>query len=355
MKKIILTYLWCLLACVAYAQVTVNAVIDSTYIFIGQQAHITLKVTANSKSSVQFPSYPSKQLIQGIEVLKEEMADTSSINNGQQQSYTKIYTVTSFDSAVYYIPPMKVMIDGKEDSSKSLALKVLSVDVDTLHVDKFCGPKDIMDVSYSWQDWKGIFMMSILLVLMLIFAGYIALQLHNNRPLLKNFRLKAILPPHLWAMKEIEKLKEDTIKSEDAKEYYSELTDVLRSYIQRRYGFNAREMTSGEIIEKLMASSDQEAISELKELFYTADLAKFAKLQTQLNENDRNLLRAMDFINATKVEETENPKEKEKIVPQEVKRTNRDRLILKFSVTIVLLLCAGLLFEICRSIYNLLY
>lgn len=130
---------------------------------------------------------------------------------------------------------------------------------------------------------------------------------------------------------------------------------MLRNYIQRRYGFNALEMTSNEIVDRLMSATDDASLDELKELFATADLAKFAKLQTQLSENDENLLRAMNFINATKVEEKEGGEEKPKIVPQEVKRSNRDRLILKFAVAIVLILCAGLLFEICRSIYNLLY
>jgi len=355
MKKIVVIFVSLLLSLTVKAQVTVQALLDSTDIFIGQQAHVILKVTADSKSKVVFPVYPSKQLVKGVEVLREEVIATEKLNNGEQQSITKSYTITSFDSAIYYLPPMKVKVDAKEYESKSLALKVLTLDVDTLHLDKFFGPKNIADVPYSWQDWKGIFWMSILLVFMLLFASYIALQIYNNKPIFKRLRLKALLPPHLWAISEIEKLKEDPTKKEDSKEYYSELTDVLRSYIQRRYDFNALEMTSTEIIDKLMSNADKTSIEELRELFITADLAKFAKLQTRLNENDENLLRAMNFINATKVEDKENLKEKPKVVPQEVKRSNRERLILKFAVTTVLILCAGLLFEICRSIYNLLY
>ncbi len=355
MKRVILLFAGLLVAMVTWAQVTIQATLDSMDIFIGEQAHIMLKVTTDSKSKIVFPVYPSKQLVKGVEVLKEEVVATEKLNGGHQQSVTKCYTITSFDSAMYYLPPMKVKVDSKDYESKSLALKVLTLDVDTLHVDKFFGPKDIADVPYSWQDWKSIFWMSILLILLLFFVGYIALQLHNNKPILKRWRLKTILPPHLWAMKEIEKLKEDVLKKDDAKEYYSELTDVLRSYIQRRYGFSAMEMTSNEIIDRLMTNADTQSIRELKELFQTADLAKFAKLQTLLSENDENLLRAMNFINATKVEEKEGEKKEPKIVPQEVKRSNRERLVLKFSVTIVLIICLGLLFEICRSIYNMLY
>lgn len=346
-----------LLVVAGYAQVTVHASIDSSEILIGEQAHISLKVTAASNAKIVFPVYPSKVLTKGIEVLREDVVATEKLNEGKQQSVTKRYTITSFDSAFYYIPPMKVRVGGKEYASKSLALKVLTMDVDTLHLDRFMGPKAIADVPYSWQDWKGVFWMSVFLLLMLAFVGYVMLQLHNNRPLIRHFRLKAILPPHLWAIKEIEKLKVDEVKREDAKEYYSELTEVIRSYIQRRYGFNAMEMTSTEIIDKLMAAPDKIAIEELKELFYTADLAKFAKLQTLLSENDANLLKAMNFINATKLEEKEElgGKKKTAEIPQEVKRTNRDRLILKSAIVVVLVLCLGVLIEIGRSVYNLLY
>ncbi len=106
-----------------------------------------------------------------------------------------------------------------------------------------------------------------------------------------------------------------------------------------------------------MDAPDKIAIEELKELFYTADLAKFAKLQTLLSENDVNLLKAMNFINATKLEEKEEISGKKKAaeIPQEVKRTNRDRLILKSAIVVVLVLCLGVLIEIGRSVYNLLY
>ena len=62
------------------------------------------------------------------------------------------------------------------------------------------------------------------------------------------------------------------------------------------------EMTSGEIIERLMATADQQRMDELRQLFMTADLVKFAKYSTLINENDANLVNAIDFINQTKLE-----------------------------------------------------
>ena len=353
-KKIVLFLCFMLTSLFVRAQVSVNVKIDSSAIFIGEQAHIDLKVTAGVKDNVAMPVLAGKMLTKGIEVLKEETLAVEKLNDGRQTAVTKRFTITSFDSANYYIPPFKVEVNGKEYKSNNLALKVETLNVDTLHVDRFFGPKGIMDVPFSWKDWQGVFLLTLLLLVLLAFAGYIALQLHNNRPILRHIRLRPILPPHLWAIKEIEKINKEKAVVEDSKQYYSELTDVLRSYIQKRYGFNAREMTSGEIIERLTANQDEEMLRELQELFYTADLAKFAKLQTQLNENDQNLLRAMNFINATKAEEQETPVPK-KIVPVEVKRSDRRRFAFKIVVAVALLFAAIVLFFIGYSVYNMIF
>ena len=90
--------------------------------------------------------------------------------------------------------------------------------------------------------------------------------------------------------------------SEDQKAYYTLLTDTLRQYIQERFGFNAREMTSTQILYHLQQNGDQKMIDELRELFQTADLVKFAKYSTLLNENDLNLVNAVNFIDQTKQE-----------------------------------------------------
>ena len=93
-------------------------------------------------------------------------------------------------------------------------------------------------------------------------------------------------------------------KKEDVKSYYTELTDALRIYMQERFGFNAMEMTSDEIIDKLNEQQDKEWIDELRTLFNMSDLVKFAKYKPLINENDMNLINAIEFINKTKVEET---------------------------------------------------
>jgi hypothetical protein len=145
-------------------------------------------------------------------------------------------------------------------------------------------------------------------------------------------------------MKEIEQIKADKmVSSENSKEYYTKRTDTVREYIEERYGFNAIEMTSSQIIDKLTATQDENAISELRQLFLTADLVKFAKYSTLINENDRNLVNAIDFINQTKqedvpVEETVKPQ-----LTEEDQRSQKARRMLRTVITL-LATVSGLLF-----------
>ena len=131
--------------------------------------------------------------------------------------------------------------------------------------------------------------------------------------------------------------------SEDSKAYYTQLTDILREYINERFGFNATEMTSYEILERLEESRDKESLSELRDLLSTADMVKFAKFKPMLNENDRNLVSALEFVNDTKIEVSEDelqPKEVETVI--EEKRSKGARMAL---------LATGIIVAIAGSVF----
>ena len=326
------------------AQVSVEAQIDSIEIFVGQQVHLTLTAHAKENAKVEFPVFqPTQYITPGVEVLNSEQRPDVSQDNGFM-SRSMVYTLTSFDDTLYYLPPMTVKIDGKPYKNKSLALKVLTIEVDTAHVDQFFGPKDVQDNPFQWSDWSLSFWLSVLMLVLLAVTYYLYLRLRDNKPIIKTIRIVKRLLPHQKAMKEIEQIKADKmVSSENSKEYYTKLTDTLRKYIEERYGFNAMEMTSSEIIEKLTATQDENAISELRQLFLTADLVKFAKYSTLINENDRNLVNAIDFINQTKqedvpVEETVKPQ-----LTEEDQRSQKARRVLRTVITL-LATVSGLLF-----------
>ena len=339
----------------ASAQVSVEAVIDSIQIFVGQQAHVTLTATAKENAKVEFPQFkPMEYITPGVEVLDRQELEQQAQDNGFV-SRSMVYTMTSFDDTLYYIPPMTVKIDGKPYKSKSLALKVLTIEVDTLHAEQFFGPKDVQDNPFQWSDWSMPFWLSVLMLFLLAAAYYLSLRLRDNKPIISHIRIVKRLLPHQKAMKEIEQIKADKmVSSENSKEYYTKLTDTLRKYIEERYGFNAMEMTSSEIIEKLMASQDQKSLDELRQLFTTADLVKFAKYSTLINENDANLVNAIDFINQTKLE---NVPVEETIKPQlseEDQRSQKTRRVLKYFITAIAVVCLALFVYVVYTLYMLL-
>lgn len=128
-------------------------------------------------------------------------------------------------------------------------------------------------------------------------------------------------------MKKIEEIKANKAwQREEPKLYYTELTDVIRVYIKERFGFNAMEMTSSEIIERLLEEKDKESINDLKVLFETADLVKFAKFAPLMNENDMNLVSAVDFINQTKKKKTRMPRKNPRKLRWRKSVRNRDAL-----------------------------
>jgi len=316
---------------------------------------VTLTATAKENTKVEFPQFkPMEYITPGVEVLDRQELDQKAQDNGFV-SRSMVYTMTSFDDTLYYIPPMTVKIDGKPYKSKSLALKVLTIEVDTLHAEKFFGPKDVQDSPFQWSDWSLPFWLSVLMLVLLAIAYYLYLRLRDNKPIISHIRIVKRLLPHQKAMKEIEQIKADKmVSSENSKEYYTKLTDTLRKYIEERYGFNAMEMTSSEIIEKLMASQDQNALDELRQLFTTADLVKFAKYSTLINENDANLVNAIDFINQTKLE---NVPVEETVKPQlseEDQRQQKTRRVLKYVITAIAVFSLVIFGYVVYTLYMLL-
>lgn len=346
----------CCLVCFvkSNAQVTVEAKLDSAGIFIGQRIGLTLEVSADTKKQVELPEWDSlQQVVPGLEFVKAEKADTSYLNDGKRMVLSRRYYFTSFDSALYLIPAFDVKVDGKEYHSKRVALKVLTFEIDTLHADSIFGIKEELAPPFDWAEWRQVIWSAVAALLIAGLLAYVIYRLKTNKPIIRRIRNKKRMAPHKVAMQKIEQIKEEKMwQSEDSKEYYTQLTDTLRNYIKERYGFNAMEMTSYEIIQKLQEVNDEEAIAELRELFQTADLVKFAKYSTLINENDRNLVNAIEYINQTKLEEPEPAQQPEVIVVEE-KSSKIAKRVLVGSIVLASLVLLGVLAYIGYRIYML--
>lgn len=354
MKKrllVVLLYITFLLL-PAMAQVSVEASIDSLELLIGEQAHITLQVSLDSDKHLQLPIYLDT-LVRGVEVLEVAKPDTQYLNDNKRMLIKEVYTITSFDSALYYLPPMEVKVEDEIYNSNPLALKVLTMPVDTLHPEQFFGPKDVMKPDFMWEDWYGIIACIALWVPAVFLLLYLLKRFRDNQPIIRKVKVEPQLPPHQEAMREIERIRNEKIWQHGLeKEYYTQLTDTLRSYVEKRFGFKALEMTTDEIIEHLTSIPDTEAISELRSLLQTADLVKFAKFIPMMNENDANLLNAVKFINETR--EAEDPNTK--LEPSEItiieKRPLRTKILLGVCIAFISIFLIGSLVYVGLELYN---
>lgn len=305
-----------------YAQetghVTVSAALDSMQIRIGEPAHIKLDVSTDTGKHIQLPLYaPGDTIVKGLEVLEVAKPDTQWLNNKKRMSIQQEYTVTAFDSALIYVPYLEVMQDTTTYRSEALTLKVLTVPVDTLHKDKYFPAKGAIDVSYYFSDFVpsiGAFVLVILLVFLLIWLMRLFV---NNQSITRRVKVEPKKPAYEVALYELDHLEipkeEDTVSN---KIYYTEITDAVRTYFEERYGFPAMEMTSSEIVDELLKRCSADEVKEMRALFGTSDLVKFAKFAPDNIEKKHHLESARTFVDKTKVVPTE--EEKPQIIEETV-------------------------------------
>lgn len=352
MKKYLFIILLSVLPLLSFAQ-SVKQEIDTVEIFIGRQAHLKVTVKSKKGQKVEMPVFKESEYITpGVEVLDNGEEQTKEID-GNSVETTREYTLTSFDDTLYYIPALKVKIAGKDYAGKNLALKVLTCEVDTVHPENFFPPQDVQNPPFEMSEWTSLILLTLIALACFLLSAYFYKRRKDNKPLKLNFSFRKKLTPYEQAVKDIVAIKDNNLShSENQKEYYSSLTDTLRNYIAARFGFDAKEMVTSEIIEALSKQEKATMINELKQLFETADLVKFAKFQMPLNENDMNLANALEFVTTTKPEEKKEEDKKPKKSEEEKQITLWRRIYMGI---IVVLLTAGslLVFYVGWSLLNL--
>lgn len=334
-KRIGLIFMLCCIVTTIFAQVSFHVHIDSVEFYIGEQTRLTLDLVTNKSQNIILPKYKSgDEIIPNVEVVEVSKPDTTQLNEGKKLKIQQQYVITAWDSTFYNLPPFIVSVDGQQYETESQPFRVLMMEVDTLHVDQFFPPYDVMEPSFAWEDWQWVVLFSFLAPILFLIAIYLYDRARKGKPIVTIKRRKKVLPPHRVAIEEIERIKTDRKwTEEDSKEYYTMLTSTLRTYIQNRFNFNAMEMTSGEIIERLTAEENAGSLDELREIFTTADLVKFAKHSTLINENDANLVAAVEYINQTKQEMDVNAKPE----PEIIKITDKKRMNQVLTMRIVAL------------------
>lgn len=311
MKRRILTATLALAFCFgAHAQtskIKATASIDSTKILIGDQVHLRLTVDQPRTAKVEFPQI-GDSVSPSIEVIERSPLDTFKLDDAEQIRIIQNFLITSFDTGVQMVPQFRFMLkDGQlNDSlfSQPLALQVAGMPIDTTK-----GPVDIKKpyaAPVTLKEALPYVFGVILIAAIIFFIFYYLRRKKNNQPLFSKPE-KPKEPAHIIALRELDRMKEEKIWQQDRiKEYYSQLTDILRVYIEDRFAINAMEQTSDETISAFKSQRgliNDKTLEQLGQTLKLADLVKFAKYQPLPDDNNFSLINAYFFVDQTKIEE----------------------------------------------------
>ncbi|MCE1198328.1 MAG: hypothetical protein LWW85_05110 [Marinilabiliales bacterium] len=319
---ILLSLLLWSLSPVQAQQVKISASLEKDSIWLGDQIHMILVAEYPEGTQLQLPALRDS-LGNGVEVIAAAKRDSSSIGDKRVQ-LRQTYTITAFDSGPHPIRPIPLIIrqSGKADTLKSNPL-VLFVKVPNIDLKK--GFADIKKPYGAPVTFKEVapWIIGILLVASIVFLLIYALNRRKKNIPLFSLPPKPKLPPHVVALSELNKLKEEQLWQQDkVKDYYTRLTDIVRIYLEERFEVKAMEQTTDQTLAEFGASDSPisgKLYSELKQTLDTADLVKFAKYLPLPDENHQVLSNAFTLVEKTKTEATEAPKKQE---APEVKTTS---------------------------------
>jgi len=268
---------------------------------IGQQVVLTINVQLPDSKKISWPIVPDT--LGKIEVISRSAIDTTRGSQKNWKLYSQKLTITSFDTGYITFPNLPFKTGTGKDTalilSDSVLLKYSSIPVDTTKAIKDI--KGIMTAPLTVGEMLPWILAIMILGALAIIAYTIYLRKKSNKPIIL-FKPKPELPAHILALEALNHLKDEALwKKGKFKEYYTGLTDILRSYLEKRFGVMAQEMTSDEILEALKNQTNDGLMNRLRNLFFTADLVKFAKGIPEPNENEVNLEIAYDFVETTKL------------------------------------------------------
>ena len=272
-----------------------GARLDASQIVIGDQARLFIEVQHNpSLSRLQWAVYPDS--FNNLEIVEKGKIDT--IKQGDLVTYRQRLLITGFDSGVFKIPAFKFVLIPAKDTPYIIQTDSFNLLVQTVAVDTtkgFKGIKGIVYVKSNWRDYIWYIAGGAALVLLIIgLIIYFIKKKKQPKPIPEGPKetlqqttlrlLVALESKQLWQKKQV-------------KEYYVELTDIVRDYIEKRFNTQAMELTTDELLDKVQLHKElMQYHSMLSDILHTADLAKFAKAQPLPEEHVDTMDKAKNFV-----------------------------------------------------------
>ena len=279
--------------------IVVSASIDSTMLMIGDQTALHLSVTQEANEHVEMPVF-GETLQDGIEIVDRSAVDTTSLPDGRLQLSQELM-LTSFKDSLFPVAPIAVVSGSDTFFTDPMALNVIQ----PFEVDSSLAITDIKDIEKAPIYWWGIlrWVLLALAVIGLFVGAYYGVQWYRKHFLKEEEVIEPELlrPADEVALEKLDEIKAQKIwKDGKVKEYQTELTDVVREYIGRRFDVQSTEKTSDETLRAMKPLIDKELFAKLSKMLQLADLVKFAKWHTTPDENEQALSTAYEFVKETR-------------------------------------------------------
>jgi hypothetical protein len=352
--KFKLYILFFLLSTSLFAQ-KVTTSVDTTKNKIGAEFKLTIKTDVDTFSKVKFPEAKN---FGALEVIHSYKIDT--VRNGARYELIKKYGLTQFDSGKYTIQRIPVLINGKPVFSDSIKVEVNDIQVDTLK-QKMYDIKDIAEVESPIGTWW----IYILIFFAIGIAGYFIykfIKKRQNQPKAEVIVFKSPIEKATTLLQQLEN--KELWQKGEIKDYYSELTDIARNYIEEEIKIPAMESTTSELIDGLRKAAKQkklklsnETVENLEKVLKQADLVKFAKvkpLDFEIEEDKKRISNSIVIIHKSIPEVVENDDElalwneqqKELARLQKLKKQKHVRIITSIGIVfgMLMLFVLGLLY-----------
>ena len=290
----------------ALAQVNVKASMDTSMMLIGDQTNFRVEASFPDGYKVMLPVM-ADTVSRGLEIVEAGAID-SAIADGFVRISQK-YVVTNFDSGWYAVRQLPFAIldkDGNPDTiySEQVYYGVMTMPLDTANPNAICPPKPMAEAPFIFKELTHYLKWGLLILLAafaVVFAVYALIKRKRNEPIF--VKPKPQEPAHVVALRQLDQLKEQKLWQRGlVKEYYSSLTDIARGYLNGRFGLQAMESTTSEIMQmtKDVPEIDKDLRKNLQDLLERADFVKFAKAQTVANENEASFDFVEHFVLTTK-------------------------------------------------------
>lgn len=269
-------------------------------ILIGEQVILSIKVSLPITDSIAWPDIASS-LPKELEVLDVQAIDSSfNKEDIRIRELSQKLTITAFDTGYYPIPSLQFVGSNTNLSSEGMVLLVSPMQLDS--TSQLADIYDPIAVPYTFSEFLQDYGWYILIAILI---GLVSVYILKNRKKWmtnqdeKPIVIKELIPAHITALKRLNNIYKGKTWNQSVKNYYSEVSEILRTYLEERYHILAMEQTTAEIINSIYSRISKEQKDNLQRILQDTDMVKFAKFQPDASQHEPLVKLCIDWVTET--------------------------------------------------------